>query len=274
MLRSIFICCIAGTLLLASCSDLIVSEIKAQPCELTPLQRVTLSVDTKGSSDITFKWFLVGDGKLIGATNASHITYEAPSNGGSAKIKIEVRDNNQLVTKDVECKTTAPTATATRTPLPSPTATLIATATRTMAPLPTFTPTRTATFTLTPTTVSETLYIITPYPSTNFNCAQGALCIVRVTVQWIPPERRAGRNLYIMVRPYPGVIGHFYFVQDYPIHTSQGIWQVNTVYIGAAGDLPGTPFRVCASVTTQTFTNGQSLTDLPSGERHCVDVYR
>lgn len=159
------------------------------------------------------------------------------------------------------------TNTATCTPLP--------TSTRTLTPLPpTFTPTNTPTdtptftptFTLafTPTDYPENLLILAPNEGQDFNCLENEVCMIGVTIQWVPESQTNGRYLSIWVRPIPDDPYQSYFAQQTPSYIGNGRWQSDEVYIGQIGDSADTPFRIYALVTYELYSRDDVLPYLPA----------
>jgi hypothetical protein len=181
--------------------------------------------------------------------------------------------------------TRTPTPTATQTPIPTatetpppPTSTTPPTSTAPPPPPPppTATPTPSLpTDTPSPTDFPETLSIIGPGNGQSLNCSQDQLCIISVGVQWVPESQRQGRNLSIWVRPLPDNPNEQYWAQAPPQYNGNGIWQSNEVYIGKIGDPPGTPFRIYALVTIETYGQGEVRQSLPPAlMQHDIGVTR
>jgi len=139
-------------------------------------------------------------------------------------------------------------------------------------PPPTPTPTPRPVVIRTPRPTPPPFFIISPRDETRIGCGSQGPCLITVQVQWVPPTPTEDRRLYILVQPKPGS-GFPWYVQPFPVHSGNGIWTANNVGIGF-DDPAGTPFWVCALVTTTSLPDGAQLPDRPAGSLICVDVYR
>lgn len=129
---------------------------------------------------------------------------------------------------------------------------------------PTPTPTEVITPTPTPTelTCPETPNIIRPEPN------QAVPMLTQVEVE------AGDSDLYVLVRPIPDDPKQKYWVQARPTSAGNCRWISDPVYVGVATDRPGLPFALCAVVTEESLSRGQSLRELPQGPSHCIDVTR
>lgn len=82
------------------------------------------------------------------------------------------------------------------------------------------------------------------------------------------------KHLYVLVRPIPDDPNQKYWVQARPTSAGNCRWISNPVYVGVETDSPGLPFALCAIVTDEILSRGESLRELPQGLSHCIDVTR
>jgi hypothetical protein len=95
----------------------------------------------------------------------------------------------------------------------------------------------------------------------------------QVEVRVDPPDL-GDFQLYVLVRPIPTDPNQQYWVQAAPVSIGEGLWESDPVYVGRETDTSGTPFGVCAVLTRETLSRGDSLDGLPDGPSHCIDVTR
>jgi hypothetical protein len=90
------------------------------------------------------------------------------------------------------------------------------------------------------------------------------------------PEAQTGNlHLSLWVKPYPGNPDYQYYVQPAPYFIGGSQWQSSEIYLGQIGDPPGTPFRIYALVTSESYSRGQALNSLPTSMLSSfVDVSR
>ena len=81
----------------------------------------------------------------------------------------------------------------------------------------------------------------------------------------------SGTNLYILVRSNLGMYDK-YWLQDPPVVSCDG-WR-GKAGIGGINDPSGMSYRVCAVMTDETLTKDKSVSDLPPGPSHCIEVKR
>lgn len=132
----------------------------------------------------------------------------------------------------------------------------------TMTFVPTFTKSVTPSFTPWPNLVN----ITNPRNGASLNCSASDICPVTVTIQWIPDTQAVAQGLYlsVWVKPYPGNPDYLFYSQTQVAHLGNGVWQSDPVYIGQAGDEPGTPFAIYAIVTNQPYGSATQTTPLPA----------
>jgi len=79
--------------------------------------------------------------------------------------------------------------------------------------------------------------------------------------------------LYVVVKPRPEDPNIPWFVQEPTVPNADGTWQV-LAYIGLPEDAPGTPFQICAVVSSELLSPNQQLPSPPQGPSHCISVTR
>ncbi len=90
----------------------------------------------------------------------------------------------------------------------------------------------------------------------------------------ITVEFESSELAYVLVRPIPEDPNQQYWVQAAAESTGGNRWKANPVYVGQETDPSGLPFKVCVVITDETLSRGQSLSEIPEGPSHCVDVTR
>ena len=80
--------------------------------------------------------------------------------------------------------------------------------------------------------------------------------------------------VYVAVRPLPGHPDQSWWVQPYPLIGDDGKWDT-FIFAGQPGDKEGTPFDICAIVSTAWLPVGQYGGELPPAiTRDCISVMR
>lgn len=108
---------------------------------------------------------------------------------------------------------------------------------------------------------------------------EAALGIVRPTRDEAVPmiitvEFESSELAYVLVRPIPEDPNQQYWVQAAAESTGGNRWKSNPVYVGQETDPSGLPFKVCVVIADESLSRGQSLSEIPEGPSHCVDVTR
>jgi hypothetical protein len=79
--------------------------------------------------------------------------------------------------------------------------------------------------------------------------------------------------LYVLIKPLPENPEIGWFVQNPVVLNPDGTWQ-NACYIGLPEDVPGTPFKICAVISSELLLPNQQLAQPPQGPIHCISVSR
>lgn len=80
--------------------------------------------------------------------------------------------------------------------------------------------------------------------------------------------------IYVVLRPIPGDPNQSWWVQPYPLIEASGSWDA-FIFVGIESDQPGTPFDICAIVSSERLSVGRYGGLLPPAiTRDCISVTR